>query len=487
MQHTYLRYECADAFALTTASASSKAPPSNSILAFSSSASPSNPIVLTTAASYVMGFHLKQSVPCLKVGHREQLSGGVGTGRALNSDEVVCLSINGEKIATGWVDGAVRVFDVLEQELNSKKGLVHSLIHDNVDEEFVMREPLVLNGHTTPVRSLTWDDDGTRLASGGTDGSVVLWDVVAETGLFRLLGHRGAITDISFVSLEALNCLITTSLDGLVKVWDLNGQCCTQTIASHRGEVWASACSRLYESDGEKEARYRLITGSTDGQVRVWSVKQSRRSMANGNGSAQDVLFHADPTENPDAASLLDNTISVPSNGDDDVCHYMGSLLAPPNVSTSNEKVTTLHFHTSGRYVGILHANSKNIDVYMIRSFEESSRKKQRRLRRRREKKGKSISDETKPKKGNKRGILDDPESSADEDDAPADSMNESLDPELIKASDEFEYYGTARATHKIRGFAFVPFREKGGGLRIVCALSTNALETLSLIKRKKR
>ena len=36
------------------------------------------------------------------------------------------------------------------------------------------------------------------LASGGADGAVILWDVVAETGLFRLMGHRVPVTGVSF-------------------------------------------------------------------------------------------------------------------------------------------------------------------------------------------------------------------------------------------------------------------------------------------------
>ena len=202
-----------------------------------------------------MGFHLRTANPTLKLGHREQLSGGVGTRRALNSDQVVCLDVtiqthdNTCRVATGWVDGAVRIFDVYIDEMNNAKGsgLIQTLLQEsNEEEDFVMREPLVLNGHSgSPIRSLSFDSkDGSRLASGSSDGSVVLWDIVAETGLFRLLGHRGGITDIHFVSLEqdSLDLLITTSLDGFVKVWDLKGQCCIQTIPTHKGEVWGAAC-----------------------------------------------------------------------------------------------------------------------------------------------------------------------------------------------------------------------------------------------------
>ena len=461
MEHTYLRYECADAFALTTSSASSRAPQSNSILAFLGD-SPKDPL-LTTAGSQCLGFSLKQNRLCLKLGHREHLSGGLGTGRALNSDEVVCLDISGDKVATGWCDGAVRVFDVNSEDVANEAGLVHSLIHEEEDD-FIMREPLVLQGHaSTPVRSISFDKGGTRLASGGSDGSVVLWDIVSETGLFRLLGHRGGITDIMFLHLGNFDGLVTTSLDGLVKVWDLNEQCCTQTIANHRGEVWGAACSRVGTKDDQEEERVRLVTGSADGQVRVWGIQQPKRSAA----------------VKPDNANE-ETTSDMLITSDDDLCHYMGSLIPPPNVSTSTEKVQTIHYHPNGRYAGVLHSGSKNVDVYLIRDVQESLRKKQRRLRRRREKKGKV---QEKPV-GKKRGILDDSESSGDEKDGTTNDDDIVLEPDALKASDEFEYYGTARASHKIRGFTFVPYKERGGGIRIVCALSTNALESLSLVKK---
>jgi hypothetical protein len=95
--------------------------------------------------------------------------------------------------------------------------------------------------------------------------------------------------------------------------------------------------------------------------------------------------------------------------------------------------------------------------------------------------------------KGHKRGMLDDPESEHDDETLNPNTnttselvtLEQSLDPEMIKASDEFEYYGTVRASHKVKGFVFASLKEKGAGLRVVCALSTNALETHSLVRKK--
>jgi hypothetical protein len=92
---------------------------------------------------------------------------------------------------------------------------------------------------------------------------------------------------------------------------------------------------------------------------------------------------------------------------------------------------------------------------------------------------------EDKEPKGRKRGISDDAESSDEEKEAGDDAVP-LMNPDNVKASDEFEYNGTARASHK----KFVDFHictvqgKKGGRIRIVCSpLSINALKVVSLVK----
>lgn len=57
-----------------------------------------------------------------------------------------------------------------------------------------------LNGHRAAVTALRFDKQGSLLASGGKDCDVILWDVIAETGLYRLRGHRDQ------VLLSCLSC-----------------------------------------------------------------------------------------------------------------------------------------------------------------------------------------------------------------------------------------------------------------------------------------
>eukprot|EP00970_Alexandrium_tamarense_P008883 scaffold1732_cov195-Alexandrium_tamarense.AAC.1 len=522
MQHTYLRYECADAFSLTSSSGSTPSVPhSSSILAFlgsskSDSGTNNHCPILSLAGSQLIGYDLRRGEPLLKIGHREVLSGGVGTGRALNSSQIVCLDVSecgdgtnsgdGDvKVATGWVDGSVRVFSLEPNEVKrftssssdvddvTANGLVHSLIHGkrsnfvgNNNEEFACKEPLVLNGHgSSPVQMVVFDKNTEsvgRLASGGADGVVILWDVIAETGLFRLLGHRGPVTGITFLrpsSKSGVDGLVTSGSDGLVKVWDLNGQCCVQTLTGHRGSVGCLDCTVVNPSgdgnaNGALKKKWRLVTGCADGQVRVWSV--------------DDVKLSLEPNEEDQGNP---NEPNEKTSDDDDVFRYIGSLTPPANLhaasAANNEGIASIHFHPNGRHIGVCRTNDRVIEIYVARSEVEVQKKRRRRLRRRREKQSvAATSSEKSPAK--KRGLLDDPESEDEEDDA-GDAKKGTLlelSPEAIKAMDEFEYRGTIRATHKIRGFAFAPIQERGGGIRVVVALATNALEIHSLPKPPK-
>jgi U3 small nucleolar RNA-associated protein 12 len=119
------------------------------------------------------------------------------------------------------------------------------------------------------------------LASGGTEGEIVVWDTVAEVGLFRLRGHRGPVTSIRFIPHPTLEVtshpgyLVSSSKDTYLKLWDLSTQHCIQTVVVGRGEV--TSCDAMEEAgeDGEGgDGRWIVITGSGDGEAKVWSIER---------------------------------------------------------------------------------------------------------------------------------------------------------------------------------------------------------------------
>lgn len=57
---------------------------------------------------------------------------------------------------------------------------------------------------------------------------------------------------------------MSSSKDGLVKVWDLDTQHCCQTLAGHKAEVWSLDANA---------AGTRVACGSTDNEIRLYAVR----------------------------------------------------------------------------------------------------------------------------------------------------------------------------------------------------------------------
>lgn len=154
-------------------------------------------------------------------------------------------------------------------------------------------EIVTFNGHKKRITIMAFDPEGSRLASGGTEGEIVIWDRVAEVGLFRLKGHRGPVTAIHFIPHPTVpttahpGFLVSTSRDTYLKLWDLSTQHCVQTVVVGRGEVWSCA---VREEDGDvgKDAAYEeelsgrwvLVTGSADGEAEAWVIE--KQTLAEG-------------------------------------------------------------------------------------------------------------------------------------------------------------------------------------------------------------
>lgn len=71
------------------------------------------------------------------------------------------------QIASGCADGSIRIWDW-------EKGICET----------------TLNGHKGATTTLRFNKIGSLLASGSKDNDIILWDVVGESGIFRLRGHR---------------------------------------------------------------------------------------------------------------------------------------------------------------------------------------------------------------------------------------------------------------------------------------------------------
>ncbi|RYO77156.1 hypothetical protein DL764_010237 [Monosporascus ibericus] len=142
-----------------------------------------------------------------------------------------------------------------------------------------------LTGHGGGVNSVAFSGDGSRLASGSTDGTVKVWDAATGACLSTLTGHGDYVRSVAF-SADGSR-LASGSYDGTVKVWDAATGACLSTLTGHGGQVHSVA----FSGDGS-----RLASGSDDRTVKVWDAATGAcLSTLTGHGRlVSSVAFSAD-------------------------------------------------------------------------------------------------------------------------------------------------------------------------------------------------
>lgn len=112
--------------------------------------------------------------------------------------------------------------------------------------------------HTAPVLSTRWSADGTKIASGGCDNAVKLFDV--NTSQAQQVGnHDAPVQSVRFVQCGPTNseCLVTGSWDKTLKYWDMRQPQPISTI---------NLPERVYSMDSKQQL---LVVGMADRHIAV--------------------------------------------------------------------------------------------------------------------------------------------------------------------------------------------------------------------------
>jgi WD40 repeat protein len=155
---------------------------------------------------------------------------------------VVAFSPDGQRLATGHLNGTVGLWDVATGQAL-----------------------LTISGHASPVCYLAYSPDGKRLATASQDNTVKLWDAITGQVLTAISGHADGVLSIAF-SPDGKRLAIG-DWGGTVTVCDV---ATGQELASLKGQA-ERIHTLAYSPDGK-----RLAAASLDHTVKLWDMATSQ-------------------------------------------------------------------------------------------------------------------------------------------------------------------------------------------------------------------
>lgn len=111
-----------------------------------------------------------------------------------------------------------------------------------------------------PLVAVKFSPDGTKLLTGSTDGTLLLWETKPLRKLGMLGQHVGRISSVSFSSDGEI--VVSAGSDKEVKLWDVKARKLLRDVGTHTSPVAAV----VFAPDGK-----RLLTGEQDRSVRVYT------------------------------------------------------------------------------------------------------------------------------------------------------------------------------------------------------------------------
>ncbi|KAJ3308711.1 hypothetical protein HDU76_003835 [Blyttiomyces sp. JEL0837] len=187
----------------------------------------------------------------------------------------IALSRDGRRAASTSLDGRILLWSTEHaqslQVLTAHSGKVLALAWSFDDSKIIVggSDGLVmiynvladtlsdltnLEGHERDVMSVCLSSDGVVAAAGSKDGSIIVWDVETSKLLTRVSNHKDAVRSVSFGMNSRF--LISGSYDKKVILWDLESNTGAKKLEGHQSSVWSAHMSmngKLVVSSGEEK------------------------------------------------------------------------------------------------------------------------------------------------------------------------------------------------------------------------------------------
>jgi WD40 repeat protein len=130
------------------------------------------------------------------------------------------------------------------------------------------RELLNLKGHSNKINTVKFSPDGKWLASGSLDRSVRIWDATTGKQMHSMVGHRSGVEDIAF-SQAGKRIASVARHDRTVKVWDVASG---EAVFTLEGPLeWCESVA--LSPDGKW-----LAVGGKNGTVDLWDASTGEKS-----------------------------------------------------------------------------------------------------------------------------------------------------------------------------------------------------------------
>lgn len=252
---------------------------------------------------------------------------------AQNSGEILaCACPNARTIVTAGTSSVVTIweFDARHKTLAVK----HSL-----------------HGHTDAVTCLAASPAYNVIVSGSRDGSAIVWDLSRFIFVRQLRDHVGL---VAAVSINDLTGEIATCSATWLHIWSANGDALATVntsvgSADRMQQILCVAFSTTHEWDQQNV----VITGSTDGVVRMWSMEYVQVPSETRKAPRITADVAAEPVKTTVESSTATDTVKV------DLMMRQLSLTKEPgktngsNIILFEDTILQLHYICSNHQIWI--------------------------------------------------------------------------------------------------------------------------------------
>lgn len=130
-------------------------------------------------------------------------------------------------------------------------------------ESYILKQ----QGHYFDVNCVAYSQDSQLLATGADDNKVKVWTVSSGFCFVTFSEHTNAVTALHFMASN--NCLLSASLDGTIRAWDL--------VRYRNFRTFTTPSSRQFVSLAADQSGEVICAGTSDSfEIFVWSMRTGR-------------------------------------------------------------------------------------------------------------------------------------------------------------------------------------------------------------------